>query len=160
MDCVRRRKVWLIRVNNGVNFRNSRYPFWGVKRGAGGSIKTVVNKLQPGDILCFITSKPHGGQVIGMAEYTGYYDREDEPLIQVHTKTNEEQNWVGDEKWDIQIHYRNMYVTERQNITACVQCAGVILDYDTFKDSVSRDVYTDYDNFRFYAEPKIFADNV
>ena len=100
MDCVRIRKVWLIRVNNGVNFRNSRFPFWGVKRGA------------------------------------------------------------GDEKWDIQIHYRNMYVTERQNITACVQCAGVILDYDTFKDSVSRDVYTDYDNFRFYAEPKIFAESV
>lgn len=95
-----------------------------------------------------------------MAEYTGYYDREDEPLIQVHTKTNEEQNWIGDEKWDIQIHYRNLYVTERQNITACVQCAGVILEYETFKDSVSRDVYVDYDNFKFYAEPKIFADSV
>ena len=47
-----------------------------------------------------------------------------------------------------------------KNITACVQCVGVILDYDTFKDRVSRDVYTDYDNFRFYAEPKIFADSV
>ena len=44
-----------------------------------------MNKIQPGDILCFITSKPHGGRIIGMAEYTGYYDREDEPLIQVHS---------------------------------------------------------------------------
>lgn len=26
---------WIIRVNNGENFRNSKYPFWGVKRGRG-----------------------------------------------------------------------------------------------------------------------------
>ena len=39
-------KHWLIRVQNGENFRNSRYPFWGLKRGKGGGIKTIVNKIE------------------------------------------------------------------------------------------------------------------
>jgi len=110
-------KLWIIRVNDGENFRNSKFPFWGVKRGKGGCIKTIVKKIKNGDILCFMTSKKYGGKIIGMSEYRGFYDRVDEPLIQLHTKTNEEQNWKGDEEWDIQIHYCNLYITERQNIT-------------------------------------------
>ena len=84
------------------------------------------------------------------------YVRKYEHLIQINTKTNEEQNWKGDENWDIQIHYCNLYITEKQNITGCIQCGGVILEYDTFKDKINRDLYTDYKNFKFYAEPKIF----
>ena len=26
---------WIFRVGDGENFRNSKYPFWGVKRGRG-----------------------------------------------------------------------------------------------------------------------------
>ena len=58
-------KHWLIRVQDGENFRNSKYQFWGVKRGSGGGIKTIVNKIQKGDILWFMTSKPYGGKLIG-----------------------------------------------------------------------------------------------
>ena len=147
---------WIIRVNDGENFRNSKFTFWGVKRGKGGCIKTIVEKIQNGDILCFMTSKKYGGKIIGMSEYCRFYDRADEHLIQINTKTNEEQNWKGDENWDIQIHYCNLYITEKQNITGCIQCGGVILKYDTFKDKINRDLYTDYKNFKFYAEPKIF----
>jgi hypothetical protein len=70
-------KHWLIRVQDGENFRNSKYQFWGVKRGSGGGIKTIVNKIQKGDILWFMTSKQYGGKLIGMCEYTCYYDRDD-----------------------------------------------------------------------------------
>lgn len=105
------KQFWLIRVGDGVNFRNSKYSFWGVKRGRRNSIKSVVSKINIGDILCFITSKPHGGKIIGIAEYTGFYDRKDEPLFQIHTKTNKEQNWNGNEEFDIQIQYRNLYNT-------------------------------------------------
>ena len=149
-------KHWIIRVNDGENFRNSKYPFWGVKRGKNSSMKTIVKKINPGDILWFMTSKPYGGKIIGMSEYCEFYDRNDEPLLQINTKTNEEQNWKGDECWDIQIHYSNLYIKEKQNITGCIQCAGNILQYETFKDKIDSDLYNHYKNYKFYAEPKIF----
>ncbi len=144
---------WIIRVGNGENFRQSKYPFWGVKRGKNGFMRTMVEKIKPGDIIWFLTSKPYGGKLIGMAEYTGFYDRKEEPLLQIHTKTNEEQNWTGDEPWDIQLHYYNVYNTERQNITGCIQCAAVILDYDTFHEKINGNLDEHYKNFKFYAEP-------
>jgi hypothetical protein len=149
-------KHWLIRVKNGENFRNSKYPFWGVKRGNHGCIKTIVNKIKKGDILWFMTSKNYGGKLIGMSEYTYYYDREDEPLIRMNTYLNKEQNWKGEEDWDIQIHYENLYITEKQNIKASVQCGGIILEYETFKDRGLPNLYNHYNNFKYYAEPKIF----
>jgi hypothetical protein len=146
--------IWIIRVNDGVNLRNSRFPYWGVKRGRNGCIKTIVSKIKKGDAICFMTSKEYGGKIIAMCEYTGFCDRNDDTLLQ--NKTNEEQGWKGDELWDIQIHYCNLYITEKQNITACIKCGGIILNYETFKDSVNGDLYKHYENFKFYAEPKIF----
>tara|TARA_B110000902_G_C14157421_1_gene531964 strand:- start:392 stop:850 length:459 start_codon:yes stop_codon:yes gene_type:complete len=149
-----RKTHWLIRVKDGENFKNSKYPFWGVKRGHGGGIKTIVNKIKIGDILWFMTSKKYGGKLIGMSEYTSYYDRYDEPLISIHTYSNIEQNWKGDEDWSIQIHYTNLYSTEKQNIGAVIQCSGVILKYETFKDKGLPDLYKHYKNFKYYAQPK------
>lgn len=150
------KRIWIFRVNDGENLRNSKYPFWGVKRGRNECIKTMVTKIAHGDILCFMTSKLYGGKIIGMGEYTGYFDRMDEPLLQINTKTNSEQNWKGDGCWDIQIHYDNLYITEKQNITGCIQCSAIILDYEKFKDRINGDLYEHYKNFKFYAEPKIF----
>jgi hypothetical protein len=89
--------TWIIRVNDGENLRNSHFPFWGVKRGRNGCIKTIVSKIKECDMICFMTSKQYGGKIIAMCEYTGFYDRNDEPLLQINTKTNEEQGWKGDE---------------------------------------------------------------
>jgi hypothetical protein len=150
------KRSWIIRVKDGENFRNSKFPFWGIKRGKNNCMKTIVTKINVGDILWFMTSKPYGGKLVGMSEYCGFYDRNDEPLLQINTKTNEEQNWKGDEKWDIQIHYCNLYITEKQNITGCIQCAGNILEYETFKSNINGDLYDHYKNLKFYAEPKIF----
>jgi len=144
---------WIIRVADGVNFRNSKYPFWGVKRGKNGCIKTLVKRIKIGDILWFMTSKKYGGKIIGMSEYIGFYDRNDEPLVSVNTLSNEEQNWIGDELWDIQIHYCKLYNTEKQNIGACIQCAGIIFKYDKFKEKISGDLIEHYKNFRYYSEP-------
>ena len=149
-------KHWILRVNDGDNFRNSNYSFWGVKQGRCGSMKTVITKIKQGDILWFLTSKNFGGRFIGMGEYCGFYDRNDEPLLHINTKTNEEQGWKGDDCWDIQIHYCNLYITEKQNITACIQCGGIILEYETFKDKINGNLYEHYKNFKFYSEPKIF----
>ena len=150
-------KHWIIRVNDGINFHNSVYPFWGVKRGKNGCMKTIVTKIKPGDIIWFMTSKPYGGKFIGMGEYCGFYDRNEEPLFYINTKTDEEQGWKGGEGWEIQIHYSNLFITEKQNIVACIQCGGNILEYETFKDKISSDLYEHYNNYKFYCEPKIFT---
>ena len=146
---------WLIRVQNGENFKNSKYPFWGVKKGKNGCIKSIVDKkINKGDILWFMTSKNYGGKLIAMAEYTCYYDRDTEPLISIHTYTNNEQNWKGNDDWSIQIHYKNLYNTEKQNLNAIIQCGGIILEYEKFKNKNLPNLYEHYNNFKYYAEPK------
>jgi|TARA_B100000482_G_C12613865_1_gene300341 hypothetical protein len=151
-----KRKIFLIRVGDGENLKNSKYPFWGVKRGRNNATKTIVNNMSCGDIICFITSKPYGGKLIGMCEYTQYYDRNDEPCLSINTYTNAEQNWVGDDDWDIQIHYKKFYVTEKQNIEIIIQCAATIMNYQTFISKINIDLEYHYDNFKYYSEEKKF----
>jgi len=47
---------------------------------------------------------------------------------------------------DIQIHYKNLYITEKQNITGCIQCGGNILAYDKFKNKINGDLHEHYMN--------------
>ena len=148
-------QYWLIRVGDGENLRNSIYPFWGVKK----SFKGHVKKIRHGDVLLFITSKQgdESGKVIAMGEYTEYYDRNDEPLLQIHTKTNAEQNWKGNQDWAIQIHYKNLYITDRQNIKVSIANPGIILNYETHKSKISDDLIEHYKNFKYYTQPKEFS---
>lgn len=145
-------KHWIIRVSDGNNLRRSKYPFWGVKRAAG--IKCIVERMKHGDILWFLTNKASGGKFVGMAQFTGFYDRQDEPLVQINTFSNEEQGWLGDAEWDVQIHYKNFYNTERQDIKVLIQCPATIMSYETFKDRMPCNLYEHYINFVYYAEPK------
>ena len=60
---------WIIRVGDGENFKNSKLPFWGVKKGKNSNVKSIVEKqFTPGDIIWFIISKEYGGKAIGVAE--------------------------------------------------------------------------------------------
>jgi hypothetical protein len=138
---------WMFRVKDGRNFRNSKYLFWGVKRGNGG-VKTIVQRFQPGDVLWFITSAKYGGQAIAVAEYTCMYDRKDEPLLQIHTYTNAEQGWDGEDEWDIQIHYKHLHNIEQYKIPISIQCAGAILQYDTFKCKIPEDLHSRYEQIK------------
>jgi len=144
---------WIIRVKDGVNFRNSVYPIWGVKR----KDKKNVTNMKPGDILWFCTSKPYGSKFIGMGEYCRFYDRNDEPLLHINTKTNKELGWTGDELWDIHIHYSNLYNTEKKNIHVCIPQHGNIFEYEKVKHIISDDLYKHYDIYNSYFEPKIFT---
>lgn len=148
------RKHWIIRVGDGKNFKKGKYPIWGMKR----CHLAIIKKIKKGDILWFSTKKSDGGKIISMAEFTDYYDRKDEPLIPIHTISNEDQDWVGDQPWDIQIHFNNLYNTERQNIYACIQCGAAIMEYETFIDRINDDLYKHYENYKFYAEP-IYINN-
>jgi len=165
---------YVIRVNDGVNFRNSKRPYWGVKRGAlnpktgktSEGIKTKVEGFNPGDILWFLTSKKHGGKLIAMAEYTHFCDTQDEPLVPIKTYTNSEQNWKGDEEYPIQIHYTQVYLTAKQNLHMVLQCGATIMKYrQVNKDgspspfarlgSECPDLKTHYKNYKFYTLPVV-----
>ena len=134
---------YIIRVNDGLNLRNSKYPYWGIKR-TGGQ-KTIVQKMEKDDVLCFLTSKPHGGKVIAMAKFTAYYDRKDEPLIHVNTVSNEEQGWCGGEAWDIQIHYDLLRYTDDYDIRGCISHPASILKYDSYKEKFNKDLFEMYE---------------
>tara|TARA_Y100000593_G_C4175212_1_gene269096 strand:+ start:349 stop:564 length:216 start_codon:yes stop_codon:yes gene_type:complete len=55
-------KHWIIRIGDGVNFKNSKYPFWGMKKGKDGCMKSIlINNVKEGDILWFCTNKANGG---------------------------------------------------------------------------------------------------
>ena len=144
-------KHWIIRVDDGINFYNSKYPFWGVKRGKNNCMKTIVKKIKCGDILWFITNKKHGSKIIGMCEYINFYDRQDEPLIKINTLTNEDQGWIGEDNWDLQLHYTNKYKLDKLNIIVCIQCGACILEYETFKDKIKDNLYDHYKNIKFYS---------
>ena len=151
-------KHWIIRIGDGVNFKNSKYPFWGMKKGKDGCIKTfLINHVKEGDILWFCTNKKHGGIAIAMAEYTTFYDRSDEPLIKINTYTNKDQNWIGDEDWSIQMHYKNLYNTEKQTIQVILSGPSPIIEYDKERPNQKNidDLYKHYKGFKFYGEPKI-----
>lgn len=142
-------QIWIIRVGDGKNFLVSKEPFWGMSKTNG--LKTRIEKMKAGDLLCFITSKPHGGKVIGMAEYTGiFYDREEEPLIMIHTKSNKDQGWDGPDKWIYQIYYRNLYHTNMANIKCIIQCASSFNSYETFKDRIDEDLWHHWKMFKKY----------
>lgn len=153
------KKHFFIRVGNGVNFKNSNYPIWGLKSNKG-STKTYIKKhMTKGDILWFITStsatkKP--SIAIGMAEYNEIFDINDERLIKLNTYSNEEMGWTIETNWDIQISYQNLYcgkTIEKHNFNTNLKCAASILSLETFSDRISVDFKNEYNLLIKYAEP-------
>jgi hypothetical protein len=97
-------KVILIKVGdtetNANNLRIGKYPFWGLNK----NHKNSIESLKKGTIIAFITNKQkNGNRVIGMAEFVSWYDRRNEPFLNINTVTNEKQGWVGDGEWEIQV---------------------------------------------------------
>ena len=144
---------WIIRVADGKNFKNSIHPFWGIKKGRHGCIKSLfINQVKEGDILWFCTNKANGGKAIGMAEYTRFYDRDDEPLIKINTYSNKDQGWEGDDDWSLQIHYIKLYNIENQNIKVILTGPSPIIKYKPYKEHQKNidNLYKHYKGFSFY----------
>ena len=74
----------------------------------------------------------------------------------LNTYTNEELGWSGEQKWDIQIHYKNLYETEEQNISFTVHNPRSIIDYNTHFMDIEENLQEHYNNYKKYAKPKIF----
>ena len=141
----------VIRVGDGVNFRNSKNPFWGMKKNALG----IVKNMSAGDIIWFVVNKAYGGKAIGMAEFTGeFYNRNEEKLVGINTLTNEEQGWKGDEAWDIQIHYKNLYIIDHANINVCVQGAWNIMYYSSISHKIEDNLPLCFESIKRFIIPQ------
>jgi hypothetical protein len=140
---------FIVRVQDGINFKNSKHPMWGVKAG----LKGVVSNMKPGDILWFVTNKQNNCLLVGMAEFVSMHDRRDEPLFSIHTYTNEEMGWSGNTDWCIQIHYNNLYFTEYHNIQIPLKGQNTIRYYKNCIDKIDKDLYAYYHGFKNFAIP-------
>lgn len=108
---------WLIIFNNN-NFQNSsKFNIYGLNS-LSKTNNSFLNNVEKGDRLWFIPSKSNR-EIIAVCLYEYYKKREIGPLINI-SKTDEELNWIGNDNWDIEIHYSNLY-----NLTECYLYSGI-----------------------------------
>lgn len=136
----------IINVGDGNNYRKSVYPFWGLSQNTRSYIRNFMNI---GDVLWFCQDSEHGLKVIGMAEYSHCYDINDEPLIPMNIVEREKQNWDITINNDIQIYYKKIYNTERQNI----MIEKTTEEIYTYSNECGGDLYKHYGGFKFYGKP-------
>ena len=140
---------FIIRVEDGVNFKNSKKPIWGVN----ARFYRIVNQMKKGDIIWFVTNKTNDNLLVGMAEFVEMYDRRDEKLVAFNTFTNEEMGWHGDTDWCIQIHYKNLYLTEYHKIHIPIKGQTAIRYYKNCADKIDENLYEHFIGFKKYAIP-------
>jgi hypothetical protein len=141
---------WILRVADGKNFKNSKFPFWGIKAGKNNCIKKFALKMKSGDVLWFLSNKKNGNKMISMATFTKLLDKRDESLVQIETTSCAEQGWDGDD-WEIELHYTNLYNAEKQNIIIDeILGQSPIINYNNNKLKIKEDLETHYNGFKYY----------
>lgn len=141
---------WILRVADGKNFKNSKFPFWGIKAGKNNCIKKIALKMKSGDVLWFLSNKKYGNKMIGMATFTKLLDKRDESLVQIETTSCTEQGWDGDD-WEIELHYTNLYNSEKQDIIIDeILGQSPIINYNNNKLKIKEVLETHYYGFKYY----------
>ena len=85
-----------------------------------------------------------------MATFTKLLDKRDEPLIEIETRSCNDQGWVGDE-WEIELHYTNLYNTEKQCIIIDENIGqSPLRNYYNNKDKINEDLENHYNGFKYY----------
>lgn len=122
---------WLIRIGDGINFKNSsEFNIWGVKRPPnGGDVKGFENLVKTGDILWFILGNSNG-LVLAFAEYIKH--KEIDPSTRF--KRYAELGWKnsnGSCNWNIEIEYKNLTYPTTTNLFTHIKGNSVnIRKYD------------------------------
>jgi|SaaInlV_125m_DNA_1040241.scaffolds.fasta_scaffold31888_1 hypothetical protein len=141
---------WILKVADGKNFKNSKFPFWGLKAGKKDIVKNLALKIKEGDILWFLCNKSNDNKIIGMATFSKLLDKRDELLIQIETTSCIEQGWDGSD-WEIELHYTNLYNAEKQNIKIDEKLGQFpITNYNNNKDKINEDLENHYNGFKYY----------
>jgi hypothetical protein len=103
---------WLLRVGDGENFiKSSKYKIWCITSTCTNN-KYFVNNVKKDDRLWFIKHKSNG-KVLAVANYIKHNKRILGPLLDL-TLPNDILEIYGDEDWNIEIYYDNLY-----NINDC-----------------------------------------
>lgn len=139
---------WIIRIGNGENFKNSKYPFWGLIN----HWKPHAAKIKENDILWFLCNKDtNDNKILGMARFTKMLDKRDEVLINIETTNNIEQGWDCN-SYDIELHYTDLYDTSEQNIKIHIRNQVPVINYYDNTEKIKEDLEKHYNGFKFYAK--------
>ena len=145
---------WLIRVGDGINFKNSKKNIWSLN--SNKITNTIINnQFNENDILWFIGNKKINNIILGMAKYKCYYSKTDELLINIDTYSNNDCGFDNENEYDLQIHYTEFYNTERQQIQLIFKCMSPIINYNNNFEKINVNLFTHYNNYLFYAQPII-----
>lgn len=139
---------WIIRIGDGENFKNSKYPFWGLIN----HWKPYASKIKENDILWFLCNITNDNNVLGMAKFTKMLDKRDEVLINIETTNNIEQGWDGD-NWDLELHYTDLYDASNSDIKITLPFNLSIINYNKHKDKITENLVEHYNGFKKYANP-------
>tara|TARA_Y100000748_G_scaffold207567_1_gene173876 strand:- start:150 stop:614 length:465 start_codon:yes stop_codon:yes gene_type:complete len=100
---------YLFRVGDGENFWNSSHLYtWGTK-GVNG-----LRNIKKGDRMWFVTGKSDG-KIIAVATFESKNTRGNSAL------TDEELGWSGDDEWDQELHYMNLYDLSHLNFLSKIK---------------------------------------
>jgi hypothetical protein len=77
-----------------------------------------VEKIPKNTLLIFVAIG--SCKLLGMGQYDKFYDKNDEPLININTFDSHHQGWKGDKDCTIQINYKNFYEFNGQKELKCV----------------------------------------
>jgi len=130
---------WLIRVANGLNFKNSSHlSIWGVKK----RNKTFVLDVRENDILWFVVQKKASdekcGKVIAVAQFVSIQNRRENPI------TNEELGWVNVDKIDRLVYYKNLINLTNCELYCNIRNQSPITSYEKNRDTFDIDLNTEY----------------
>ena len=85
-----------------------------------------------------------------MATFTKFLDKRNEHLIAIETVSNIDQGW-DDNNYELELHYTNLYNTEKQNIKIDeILGQSPIINY---KHKIKEDLEKHYIGFKFYGIP-------
>ena len=151
-DCAR-----IIRVDED-EFKKSKSNFWSIPRGPNDKSKSFVEKIPKNTLLIFVAIG--SCKLLGMGQYDKFYDKNDEPLININTFDSHHQGWKGDKDCTIQINYKNFYEFNGQKELKCVIISqGSLFKYENLKKNpihkIHENYYEIYNNL-LYTKPKVF----
>tara|TARA_B110000459_G_scaffold190297_1_gene225246 strand:+ start:220 stop:489 length:270 start_codon:yes stop_codon:yes gene_type:complete len=88
-----------------------------------------------------------------MGTFTKFLDKRYELLIVIETINNSDQGWY-DNNYELELHYTNLYNTEKQNIKIDeILGQSPIINYNNNKHKIKEDLENHYIGFKFYGVP-------
>jgi hypothetical protein len=137
---------WLLRVGDGENFKNSSLRrIWGINTREKSSF---IKDVKCGDRLWFIINKSKG-QIIAVATYCSHNKRNLGPIVEV-SLNNKELDWSGDDVWDVEVHYTDLYGLIQCDLVTDIKGQVAIRRYEHTKCNVNLSV--EYNNILRYSK--------